>query len=126
MTRSMNRAAAAAHARDWPLPHRVWELFVWLVLIAVLSIAARESYGAERPQPGAAQSAPAPAPAHLDDAAPTTTDDLFDDLAAVEDPTLADHVAAGLSAGELALVIVFLILLFPVGIILLIVFLVDD
>jgi len=35
----------AAHARDWPLPHTVWEIFMWLVLVAVLSIAARESYG---------------------------------------------------------------------------------
>lgn len=113
----------AAHARDWPLPHRVWELFMWLVLIAVLSIAARESYGAERPLPGAERATPA----RVVDAAPTTTDALFEDLAAVEDPALADHVGAGsLSAGELALVIVFLILLFPVGIILLIIFLVDD
>lgn len=123
MTRPMTRAAAA-HARDWPLPRRVWELFVWLVLVAVLSIASRESFGAERPQAGAARSAPAFV--HVDDAAPATTDDLLADLAAAEDPALADHVAAGLSAGELALVIVFLILLFPVGIILLIVFLVDD
>lgn len=52
----MTTRPIATHARDWPLPQRVWELFVWLVLIAVLSIAARESFGAERP--GAARSAP--------------------------------------------------------------------
>jgi hypothetical protein len=117
----------AVYPRDWPLPHRTWEIFMWLVLIAVLSIAARESYGAERALPAGSDAERSTTTPRVTDAAPTTTDELFDDLAAAEDPALADHVAGGsLSAGELALVIVFLILLFPVGIILLIIFLVDD
>lgn len=33
----------AVPARDWPLPPRVWEIFVFLVLVAVLSIAARHA-----------------------------------------------------------------------------------
>jgi hypothetical protein len=112
----------ARRRRDWPLPADAWDAFVWLILIAVLSISARQALGAEPPPTRAASSA-----ASEVQAAPDPVDALLDDLAAVEDPALEDHVAAGsLTAGELALVIVFLILLFPVGIILLIVFLLDD
>jgi hypothetical protein len=111
-----------AMARDWPLPDRMWELFVWLIFVAVLSIFAREAMGAEPAKvEGARVAVTQAAPAASPQAA------LFDDLAATEDPALGDHVATGsLTAGELALIIVFLILLFPVGIILLIVFLLDD
>lgn len=53
--------------------------------------------------------------------------ELFSELAKLEDPTLANHRAAGdLTGTELVITIIFLILLFPIGIILLIVFLVDD
>lgn len=85
---------------------------------------------------GTAQAAGVPAGDHVarraSPAAPAApraaapVDDLLDDLAAVEDPALADHVAAGLSTTELIIVIVTLILFFPLGIILLIVFLVTD
>ena len=125
-----------AHAPDWPVPGRLWEGFVFLILVAVLSIVAREAFGAE---PRGQREAPAPgargASVLADSVAPhrsavAPADDvaaLFDDVAKAEDPALADHVAAGsLTAGELALVIIFIILLFPVGIILLIIFLVDD
>ena len=121
--------------RDWPLPSHAWEALMWLVIIALLSMSARQALGAEpserlsveparpaRACSGAPRSSAAAAAGE-----PSGVDDLLDGLAQVEDPALEDHVAAGsLTAGELALVIVFLILLFPVGIILLIVFLVDD
>ncbi len=117
--------AVARRRRDWPLPADAWDAFVWLILIAVLSISARQALGAEPPAP--ARGVASTGAASEVQAAPDPVDALLDDLAAVEDPALEDHVAAGsLTAGELALVIVFLILLFPVGIILLIVFLLDD
>lgn len=111
-----------AHAPDWPVPGRLWEGFVFLILVAVLSIVAREAFGAEPRGRREATPAVERAVAPTDDVAT-----LFDDVAEAEDPALADHVAAGsLTAGELALVIIFIILLFPVGIILLIIFLIDD
>lgn len=112
----------AVRRRDWPLPADAWDVLVWLVLVALLSISARQALGAEPPAAVARPSAAEPSAASL-----APVDDLMGDLARVEDPALEEHVAAGsLTAGELALVIVFLILLFPVGIILLIVFLLDD
>ncbi len=36
-----------ARERDWPLPGEAWEVLVWLVLIAVLSMIARQAMGAE-------------------------------------------------------------------------------
>lgn len=110
--------------RDWPLPASAWEAFMWLVLVAVLSISARQALGAE---PGPSVSGATAAAGEVSSDGAGDVEDLLDGLAQVEDPALEDHVAAGsLTAGELALVIVFLILLFPVGIILLIVFLLDD
>lgn len=101
---------------------------MFLVLVAVLSITAQQALGAERGPSATGETATVrevSATASAPSADPV--DGLLDDLAQVEDPALEDHVAAGsLTAGELALVIVFLILLFPVGIILLIVFLLDD
>ncbi|MBX3472392.1 MAG: hypothetical protein KF878_36535 [Planctomycetes bacterium] len=103
---------------------RPWGAAAWLVIVALLSLVALpSSFAAERR--GAVTGSASPAPAA--ELADPGLADLFDDLAAAEAPALDDHVAgASLSAGELALVIVFLIVFFPVGIILLIVFLLRD
>jgi hypothetical protein len=58
--------------------------------------------------------------------APSDIESLFGDLEAVEDASLASHQASGLSDTELILSVVFLIVLFPVGVILLVIFLLDD
>lgn len=55
----------AAHERDWPLPAEVWEVLVWLVLIAVLSMIARQAMGAERGRRAAVRPALGPAAAAL-------------------------------------------------------------
>lgn len=48
------------------------------------------------------------------------SDRLFEDLAALEDPALAEHRAGDLSGDELAVVIIFMILFLPLGLLLLI------
>lgn len=53
-------------------------------------------------------------------------DVLFDELESQQDLQLAEQEASGLSGGELVVSIIFLILFFPLGLILLIIFLVDD
>lgn len=59
--------------------------------------------------------------------APAADPRLFDELEALEDPALASYSASGdLTNTELVLVIIFIIFLFPVGIILLIIFLLDE
>ena len=83
-----------------------------LLLSAPVAIAARTA-----PQPTTSGTVEVTRPAY--------PAQLFDDLEALEDPALAEQTASGLSNTELILVIIFLIILFPVGIILLIIFLVD-
>jgi len=60
------------------------------------------------------------------DAGPDSDSELFGALEEIENPALEDHVAGDLSGAEILIVVIFLIIFFPVGIILLIVFLVDD
>ncbi|MCO5172201.1 MAG: hypothetical protein M9894_38380 [Planctomycetes bacterium] len=95
----------------------------WLLIVALLSFVAHDAVAAERDRGRAIATGGAPASQAAELADPGLND-LFEDLAVAQAPALEDHVAGqGLSAGELALVIVFLIVFFPVGIILLIVFL---
>ncbi len=58
--------------------------------------------------------------------APADDDDLFSELAKNEDEGLARHVAGDLSTGEIILVVLLLIFLFPIGLIVLIILLVTD
>jgi hypothetical protein len=48
------------------------------------------------------------------------------ELAAAEDPALADHRAGDLTLAELVVSVIFLIILFPIGLLLLIIFIVSD
>lgn len=96
-------------------------------LIGALTLAGQAYAGSTTPAreytaPSVQQATPQPLGSSADDSRAA----LFDDLAAADDPTLADHSAKGsMSAGELALVIIFMIIFFPIGIILLIVFIAD-
>lgn len=99
--------------------------FLAPLVLASLALAGPALAGSTAPTAGRGETAAEArqqAPAPLNPQA-----DLFDDLAAAEDPALANHSVRGdLTAGEVILVILFMIIFFPVGIILLIVFLADD
>lgn len=47
---------ATAGRRDWLLQGRLWEGVVWLILVAIMSMIAREAWGAEACAPDASRS----------------------------------------------------------------------
>lgn len=99
-----------------PLP--ITRLIAAMLLLLGGWAASADELGATRHSPSATS--------QLEELAPQSQDALFDALEAQEAPKLEDHRAGDLTSTELIISVIFIVLIFPLGIILLVIFAITD